>query len=155
MSKVLSGTIKRLVRERGFGFIRDGDQEWFFHRSSVDDFDQLNEGDRVSFKEEETSKGPRANRVRRDKGQDGHDRRDRPEPAGDSSQRLIGRIISIFPEKGFGFIGTGSSDSYFFNAVSMETAKGWASLEVGLDVEFTPSSTAMGPRASDVRVITV
>src|SRR5438067_868278 len=32
-----SGTIKRLVRDRGFGFIRDdGGQEWFFHRSSVD-----------------------------------------------------------------------------------------------------------------------
>ena len=31
-----NGTIKRLVRDRGFGFIRDdGGQEWFFHRSSV------------------------------------------------------------------------------------------------------------------------
>ena len=41
-----SGTIKRLVRDRGFGFIRDdGGQEWFFHRSSVEgSFDQLNEG---------------------------------------------------------------------------------------------------------------
>ena len=40
------GTIKRLVRDRGFGFIRDdGGQEWFFHRSSVQgSFDQLNEG---------------------------------------------------------------------------------------------------------------
>ena len=33
---VANGTIKRLVRDRGFGFIRDdGGQEWFFHRSSV------------------------------------------------------------------------------------------------------------------------
>ena len=42
-----SGTIKRLVRDRGFGFIRDeGGQEWFFHRSAVKEgsFDQLNEG---------------------------------------------------------------------------------------------------------------
>ena len=31
-----SGTIKRLVRDRGFGFIRDDNgQEWFFHRSAV------------------------------------------------------------------------------------------------------------------------
>ena len=31
-----SGTFKRLVRDRGFGFIRDdGGQEWFFHRSAV------------------------------------------------------------------------------------------------------------------------
>ncbi len=57
------GTIKRLVRDRGFGFIRDdGGQEWFFHRSAVRDstFDQLNEGQRVSFEEEPSTKGPRA-----------------------------------------------------------------------------------------------
>src|SRR5204863_41616 len=57
-----TGTIKRLVRDRGFGFIRDdGGQEWFFHRSSVEgNFDQLNEGQRVSFEEEPSAKGPRA-----------------------------------------------------------------------------------------------
>ena len=61
-----TGTIKRLVRERGFGFIRDeGGQEWFFHRSSVpDSFEQLNEGQRVSFEEEPSQKGPRAGNVR-------------------------------------------------------------------------------------------
>jgi cold shock protein len=61
-----SGTIKRLVRDRGFGFIRDdGGQEWFFHRSAVQgSFDQLNEGQRVSFEEEPSAKGPRAGQVR-------------------------------------------------------------------------------------------
>jgi len=55
-----NGTIKRLVRDRGFGFIRDeGGQEWFFHRSSVQgNFDQ------VSFDEEPSPKGPRAGNVR-------------------------------------------------------------------------------------------
>ena len=50
-TRMTSGTIKRLVRDRGFGFIRDeGGQEWFFHRSSVQgSFDSLNEGQRVSF----------------------------------------------------------------------------------------------------------
>src|SRR5262245_31093075 len=55
-----SGTIKRLVRDRGFGFIRDdGGQEWFFHRSSVKagSFEALNEGQRVSFDEEPFRKG--------------------------------------------------------------------------------------------------
>ena len=64
---VASGTIKRLVRDRGFGFIRDdGGQEWFFHRSSVKagSFDQLNEGQRVSFDEEPSQKGPRAGNIR-------------------------------------------------------------------------------------------
>jgi CspA family cold shock protein len=62
-----NGTIKRLVRDRGFGFIRDdGGQEWFFHRSAVSNgvFDQLNEGQRVTFEEEPSNKGPRANNIR-------------------------------------------------------------------------------------------
>jgi cold shock protein len=66
---VANGTIKRLVRDRGFGFIRDdGGQEWFFHRSSVKagSFDQLNEGQRVSFDEEPSAKGPRAGNIRAD-----------------------------------------------------------------------------------------
>jgi CspA family cold shock protein len=60
------GTIKRLVRDRGFGFIRDdGGQEWFFHRSGVQgSFDQLAEGQRVEFDEETSPKGPRAGNVR-------------------------------------------------------------------------------------------
>lgn len=66
---VANGTIKRLVRDRGFGFIRDeGGQEWFFHRSAVKagSFDQLNEGQRVSFDEEPSAKGPRAGNIRSD-----------------------------------------------------------------------------------------
>jgi CspA family cold shock protein len=61
-----SGTIKRIARDKGFGFIRDsGGQEYFFHRSSVQgSFDSLNEGQRVSFDEEPSPKGPRANNVR-------------------------------------------------------------------------------------------
>ena len=64
---VANGTIKRLVRDRGFGFIRDdGGQEWFFHRSSVKPAasKQLNEGQRVSFDEEPSQKGPRAGNIR-------------------------------------------------------------------------------------------
>ena len=61
-----SGTIKRLVRDRGFGFIKDeGGREWFFHRSAVQgNFDELAEGRRVAFDEEDSPKGPRAANVR-------------------------------------------------------------------------------------------
>ena len=62
-----SGTIKRVVRDRGFGFIRDdGGQEWFFHRSAVhaENFEALDEGQRVSFDEEPSAKGPRAANIR-------------------------------------------------------------------------------------------
>ena len=46
-----TGTIKRIQRDKGFGFIRDNSgQEYFFHRSAVQgSFDSLNEGQRVSF----------------------------------------------------------------------------------------------------------
>jgi len=61
-----TGTIVRVAREKGFGFIRDErGQELFFHRSSVQgSFDDLREGQRVTFDEEPSAKGPRAGAVR-------------------------------------------------------------------------------------------
>jgi CspA family cold shock protein len=66
-----TGTIKRIARDKGFGFIRDNSgQEYFFHRSSVQgSFDSLSEGQRVSFDEEQSPKGPRAGNVRPDSSQ--------------------------------------------------------------------------------------
>lgn len=45
------GTIKRLVSDRGFGFITQEDgTEIFFHRSKVTgSFDSLSEGQKVSY----------------------------------------------------------------------------------------------------------
>ena len=64
----MRGTIKKLIRDRGFGFIRAADgQEVFFHRSGLpidDDFDRLIEGDSVEFDVEQSPKGPRAVNVR-------------------------------------------------------------------------------------------
>ncbi len=63
----MQGTIKRLVRDRGFGFIRSTEgQEVFFHRTSLQDlnFDSLREGEKVEFEVEQGEKGPRATRVR-------------------------------------------------------------------------------------------
>lgn len=59
------GTIKRLT-EKGFGFIDTGtDQDLFFHHTSVvgTNFDDLREGQRVSFTEGRGPKGPRAENV--------------------------------------------------------------------------------------------
>ena len=60
-----SGTIKKLVSDRGFGFIAAEDgMEYFFHRSGTDtDFDRLQGGERVTFEIEASPKGPRAGRV--------------------------------------------------------------------------------------------
>jgi len=61
------GTIKKIVVDKGFGFIRpdDGDQDVFFHHSSVAEgsFETLNEGQAVTFEEANSPKGPRAENV--------------------------------------------------------------------------------------------
>jgi len=61
-----TGKIKKLVRERGFGFISDTDgREVFFHQSSLLDvtFSALNEEQEVEFEIEDSPKGPRAIKV--------------------------------------------------------------------------------------------
>jgi cold shock protein len=64
---VTTGTIKKVVADRGFGFITaDDTKEYFFHRNSLDsslDFDRLVGGEKVEFDIEQSPKGPRANRV--------------------------------------------------------------------------------------------
>lgn len=63
----MQGTIKRVIRDRGFGFIRSSDgQEIFFHRSGLQqlNFDALKEGEVVEFEMERGEKGPRATNVR-------------------------------------------------------------------------------------------
>ncbi len=63
----MQGTVKRVIRDRGFGFIRSAEgREIFFHRSSLQNlnFDTLKEGDAVEFDMENGPKGPRATAVR-------------------------------------------------------------------------------------------
>ncbi len=58
-----TGKIKKLVRDRGFGFISDTDgREVFFHQSALVGitFDSLQEGYGVEFDIEKSDKGPRA-----------------------------------------------------------------------------------------------
>tara|TARA_B100001179_G_C18320425_1_gene287813 strand:+ start:152 stop:349 length:198 start_codon:yes stop_codon:yes gene_type:complete len=59
------GTIKRLT-DKGYGFIdTGGGQDLFFHMSNVEGvtYDDLQEGQRVSFNEGTGPKGPRAENV--------------------------------------------------------------------------------------------
>ena len=61
-----TGTIARLLIDKG-SFIRDeGGIEHFFHRSAVRGavFELLREGQRVEFTPEDSGKGPRAGDVR-------------------------------------------------------------------------------------------
>lgn len=60
----MTGTIKRITIDRGFGFIRaDDGVEYFFHRSELRGglvFEQLKAGQPVTFEARQGDKGPRA-----------------------------------------------------------------------------------------------
>ena len=61
----MTGTIKKIVRDKGFGFIvpDDGSDDVFFHRSRLGakiQFDDLREGDEVEFQVRPGEKGPQA-----------------------------------------------------------------------------------------------
>jgi len=63
----LKGNIKRLIRDRGFGFITTEDgEDFFFRRSALEgiDFDALEEGNSVEFNSERGPKGLRAVNIR-------------------------------------------------------------------------------------------
>jgi len=61
----MRGTIKKIVKDKGFGFIvpDDGSDEVFLHRSRVAPkvrFEDLREGDEVEFQTRPGDKGPQA-----------------------------------------------------------------------------------------------
>ncbi|MFA6534477.1 MAG: cold shock domain-containing protein [Patescibacteria group bacterium] len=65
----MTGKIKRLT-DKGFGFIAPDDasgKDIFFHSTALQgvQFNELNEGDAVSFEVEDSEKGPRAVNVTR------------------------------------------------------------------------------------------
>ena len=63
-----TGTIKKLVSDRGFGFITGEDgKDYFFHKDGLAeslDFDRLVGGERVTFDLQSSDRGPRAANVR-------------------------------------------------------------------------------------------
>jgi cold shock protein len=64
----MTGTISRVISDKGFGFIQGEDgKEYFMHRSAVRDgsvFEQLREGQPVAFDAGLGDKGLRAENVR-------------------------------------------------------------------------------------------
>jgi len=65
----MEGTIKKLITDKGFGFITvDGEEkDLFFHGKELKGvtFEELKEGDRVSFDKGDSPKGPNATNVAR------------------------------------------------------------------------------------------
>jgi len=67
MASAMNGTIKRLVSDKGFGFIlADDGNEYFFHNSACNNarFDDLREGQAVTFERGLGPKGPRGENVK-------------------------------------------------------------------------------------------
>jgi cold shock protein len=63
---VPKGTIKKLIADKGFGFISGERGELFFHHTGLHGvtIEELREGQEVEFKEGKGPKGPRAEDVR-------------------------------------------------------------------------------------------
>lgn len=65
----MTGTIRKLVADRGFGFITSeaAGKDVFFHSDALEGvkFTELQEGDAVSFETEDSPKGPKATKVQR------------------------------------------------------------------------------------------
>ena len=63
----MTGVIKRLDREKRYGFIRNEKTgiEYFFHSTALKNaqFHELTEGQEVEFEDSEGTKGPRAEDV--------------------------------------------------------------------------------------------
>jgi CspA family cold shock protein len=63
IAEMPQGTIKKLVADRGFGFISSDGGDIFFHLSALPEgtvFEDLHEGQMVEFDTEQGPKGPRA-----------------------------------------------------------------------------------------------
>ena len=64
----MTGTIRTLRTDKGFGFLKDtAGNEYFFHQSAIygEGIADLREGDSVDFEIGQGPKGPRAENVRR------------------------------------------------------------------------------------------
>jgi CspA family cold shock protein len=79
LEAMMTGTIRTLRVDKGFGFIKDdGGKDYFFHQSAVygEGLQDLREGDSVEFDVGQGPKGPRAETVRRTSTSMAHPTRD-------------------------------------------------------------------------------
>ncbi len=60
------GVIKKLVADKGFGFIQGDRGDLFFHHSALEGatIEDLRQGQKVQYEEGRGPKGPRAEKVR-------------------------------------------------------------------------------------------
>jgi cold shock CspA family protein len=58
----MTGNVTRIVQDRGFAFVRAGEQDYFLHHTELENcqFNKLQIGDQIRFEPAETTKGLRA-----------------------------------------------------------------------------------------------
>ena len=67
LSHMAKGTIRRLISDRGYGFIKTEEgEDLFFHRNDLEgvDYESLTEGQEVEFEVTRTAKGLNAAKVK-------------------------------------------------------------------------------------------
>ena len=131
---MMNGKISRVLAEKGFGFIQgDDSQEYFMHRTAIRDgsvFEQLREGQPVTFDASRGDKGPNPN-----------------EPRGRAS---TGMVATITRGRGDGYIREHRGDLLYFNRRDVIDG-GFNDLNIGDRVTFEIiEDTVSGYRAARV-----
>jgi cold shock CspA family protein/ribosome-associated translation inhibitor RaiA len=68
------------------------------------------------------------------------------------TQDLIGYVVRLFPEKGYGFIKTAEGRELYFHENSV-LQKDFERLEIGTGVRYFPQDGEKGPQASTVQIV--
>lgn len=56
-----TSTIKKIISDKGFGFIKGDPKDYFFHRDACNgQFESLREGQSVTYEIEDNPRGPKA-----------------------------------------------------------------------------------------------
>jgi cold shock protein len=64
--------------------------------------------------------------------------------------RTAGTVVSVFHEKGYGFVQCEDGREVFFHRSSMLDREDWDFISVGQGLEFKMEQSAKGPRAVEV-----
>ncbi|CAF1178696.1 unnamed protein product [Adineta steineri] len=150
-----TGTIRKFVKNRGFGFItrKSDGADFFVHSRSIHhrDLENFHEGIEVDFYESESNRGAEAKDVRLIKNTNTKDQMVNDEIS-DTNKQETGIIHRWNKERGFGFVRRiANGNDLFVHARSLKD--GLRELEIGQEIQFRIQTTEKGDEAYDVHLI--
>ena len=154
-----TGTIKKVVADRGFGFIAAEDaKEYFFHRGGLDstlDFDRLMGGEKVEFEIEQSPKGPRASQVARGLAARRPATRGSPHRAGrDATFVAPGPALDIASARGRrSFLVTADADARAGDSSSFELHSSRPTCPAAAGSRRSPATSMRRPPGSEIAVL--